>query len=219
MGTLTLQPIGLAPERAVTAQYDPEHVEESREVTWRTTCIPGLVSGLVTYSTAEHRLRFSLLFDAHHSPKRDIAEDLNKLLDLTIPRDVNGRRVQQQVTGFGPNGEFGFVQGAELSGVPPKVLLTYGGRTLVVRVSRLAFDELMFGTTPETKDRGYPTRVIVDIEFIVSDDERNFIDVSKMWSGAQQQAESLPGPPSPILPFGGLPSIRELLGEEGEGAR
>ena len=206
------------------AQYDPERIEEERTPTWHTTCIPGLVEGLTTYSTAEHTLRFSLLFDSHHSPQTDITESLNKLLDYTIPRDKNGRRVQQEMRGWGtgPLAEFRFVEGAELSGAPPKLLLTYGGRTLVVRISSLSFEEVLFGTTPETQDTGYPTRVVANIEFIVADDERDFIDPTPFLAAAEPtatgQAITPPmggftiggGVAQPATPLSGL-SLLELL--------
>lgn len=195
-------------------QYNPERITESKPLNWSEYPIQGMVQPLLTFSCGGlRRKRFELLLDAHASPhpKGHIADELQLLRYLTVPFGKDRLpvvRLPEFASSSGSptvRGQYPIVQGppggqsSYVGGVPPVVLISYGGRVEKGVISNLEITELFHGTTPASRGGQLPTRATVALDFIVIDDYERLMTTFRTHTPGRVS--------SPVSPFG-VPELR-----------
>ena len=168
-GLLTCADLGIR----IEFQYNPETVEETKELNWHKENIYGLNEPLISFSCGDVReLQMEILLDSHFS-NYDVGKALDDLDDLTIPYNITGRRTTDVPV-------FGMAKAASgpIWGMPPVCKLSYGGKVRRVILRSKKVIELLHATTEKTSLTRQPTRAKVQLSFFVIENIRSLVNLN-----------------------------------------
>lgn len=171
-----LQSDTLGGNSRIKFQYNPESITVSKGNEYNKESIQGLPSPLLSFKHgAAQTTSFPLFFDAHHEPDKDhVEEELDQLRRLMVPLDYNGSPVTAPPQ-WGEGQRYSISAGA-VGGVPPNVTVGLGDRVWETKITKIKVEEQKHGTTPATKGTYKCTRAKVNIDFLVIEDQRLFVN-------------------------------------------